>query len=162
MNAPVRKRLARVPSNLADAIQSCLDYALRKYNRSPKRLAELMGVKLDTLYKWLSEDRIPVNMIGAFEFACGATYLTEYLCAQAHLLAVEMPRGRKVKADDVMELQRHFSDSVALLIAFYRGEADQEQTVSSLYSLLNQVAWHKVNVERSAAPELALFAEAAQ
>lgn len=160
MTAPVRKRLSRVPSNLADSIQSCLDYALRKFNRSPKRIADLMGVKIDTLYKWLAEDRIPANMIGAFEHACGVTYLTEYLCAQAHLLAVEMPRGRKVQADDVMELQRHFADSVALLIAFYRGESDQDETVSSLHSLLNQVAWHKANVERAAAPELALFSEA--
>ena len=160
MNAPVRKRLSRVPSNLADAIQSCLDYALRKYNRSPKRIADLMGMKIDTLYKWLADDRIPTNMIGSFEHACGATYLTQYLCAQAHLMAVEIPTGRKMNSGDVMELQQHFAESVGLLIAFYRGEGDLDSTVCSLQSLLNQVAWHKANVERADTPELALFVEA--
>lgn len=162
MTAPIGKRSPRIPSNLSDALHACLDHALRKTNRSPKRIADLMGVKLDTLYKWLAEDRIPVNMIGPFEHACGATHLTEYLCAQAHLLAIEMPRGRKVQAGDVMELQRHFAESIALLIAFYRGQADQEETVSSLHGLLNQVAWHKANVERASTPELALFDEAEQ
>lgn len=157
MTTPVRKRHTRVPSSLSDALQQCLDIALKKYNRGPKRVAELMGVKLDTLYKWLSEHRLPANMIGAFEHACGATFVTQYLCAQAHLLAVEMPRGRKVNASDVMDLQQHFSESMALLIAFYKGESDQDETVSSLQALMGQVAWHKANVERAASPELDLF-----
>lgn len=152
-----RKRRARVPSCLGDAIQQCLDHALSRYNRGPKRVAELMGVKLDTLYKWLAEHRIPSNMIGAFEHACGATVLTQYLCAQAHLLAIEMPVGRKVNAGDVMNLQQHFAESMALLIAFYKGESGQEETVTSLQSLMGEVAWHKANVERAASPELDLF-----
>lgn len=157
MTPSIRKRRARVPSSLAEALQQCLDHALAKFNRSPKRIADLMGVKIDTLYKWLSENRIPANMIGPFEHACGATFLTQYLCAQAHLLAVEMPRGRKVNASDVMDLQQHFAESIALLILFYKGESDQEDTVTSLQALMGQVAWHKANVERAASPELDLF-----
>lgn len=157
MNISRRKRTLRVPYSLGDAIQLCLDSALKHHNRTQKRIAELMGSKLDTLYKWLAEDRIPANMIGPFEHACGATYLTQYLCAQAHLLAVEMPTGRKVKAGDVMDLQQHFAESMALLISFYKGEADQVETVSSLQALMGEVAWHKANVERAIEPELGLF-----
>ncbi len=154
-----RKRGFRVPSSLSEAIQQCLDYALTRHNRAPKRIADLMGVKLDTLYKWLAENRIPANMIGPFEHACCATFMTQYLCAQAHLLAVEMPSGRKVKATDVMDLQQHFAESIALLISFYKGESDQDQTVNSLQALMSEVAWHKANVERSTAPELGLFGD---
>jgi len=161
MTSPIRKRRARVPSSLGDAIQQCLDYAIKKYNRGPKRVADLMGVRIDTLYKWLAENRIPTNMIGSFEHACGGTFLTQYLCAQAHLLAVEMPSGRKVDAGDIMDLQHHFAESMALLIAFYKGESDQDETVSSLQDLMGQVAWHKANVERAVAPELDLFEPAA-
>lgn len=152
-----RKRHSRVPSNLTEAIQQCLDHALKHHNRAPKRIADLMGVKLDTLYKWLAENRIPTNMIGPFEHACMASFLTQYLCAQAHLLAVEMPTGRRVQANDVMDLQESFSESIGLLIKFYKGEADQEQTVGALHDLMSQVAWHKANVERAAEPELSLF-----
>lgn len=157
MNQARRKRTVRIASSLCDAIQQCLDHGLKHYNRGPKRIAELMGIKIDTFYKWLSENRIPTNMVGAFENACGATFLTQYLCAQAHLLAVEMPRGKKVSAMDVNDLQAHFAESMGLLISFYKGEADQEETVASLQALMGQVAWHKANVERAAAPELELF-----
>lgn len=146
-----------MPSSLCEAIQLCLDYAIKKYNRGSKRVADLMGVKTDTLYKWLAENRIPANMIGAFEHACGATFVTQYLCAQAHLLAVEMPIGRKVNASDLMDLQQLFAESMALLIDFYKGNSDQDETVCSLQELMGQVAWHKANVERAASPELDLF-----
>ncbi|MFZ2269082.1 MAG: hypothetical protein WAV95_16015 [Azonexus sp.] len=157
MTPPRRKRVVRIASSLGDAIQQCLDHGLKNYNRGPKRIAELMGIKIDTFYKWLSENRIPANMIGPFENACGATFLTQYLCAQAHLLAVEMPRGKKVSAADVNDLHTHFAESMGLLIAFYKGESDQDETVASLQALMGQVAWHKANVERAASPELELF-----
>lgn len=151
------KRRRRIPSTLEEAIQLNLDHGLKYHNRGPKRIAELMGIKLDTLYKWLAENRIPANMIGPFEYTCGSTYLTQYLCAQAHLLAVEIPTGRRVKAGDVMDLQQLFAQSVQLLIAFYKGESGQDETASSLATLMGQIAWHKANVERASAPELGLF-----
>lgn len=157
-----RRKRARIPNSLEEAIQLNLDHALRKHNRGQKRIAELIGIKLDTLYKWLAENRIPANMIGPFENACSATYLTQYLCAQAHLLAVEIPSGRRVIANDVNDLQSRFVESIGLLIAFYKGESDQDETVGSLTDLMGQVAWHKANVERASAPELGLFNEAAE
>lgn len=157
MTTPRRKRGFRIASNLSDAIQQCLDTALQQFNRGPKRVADLMGVKLDTLYKWIAENRIPTNMIGPFEHACGATYLTQYLCAQAHLLAVEMPHGRKLQSTDVMELQQHFAEAMALLIGFYQGKSDQEETLGRLQDLMGELGWHRANVEKAAAPELDLF-----
>lgn len=157
-----RKRTRRLPSSLADAIQASLDHALKHHNRGVKRLAELMGVKLDTLYKWIAECRIPMNMLASFENACCSTYVTEYLCAQAHLLAVEIPTGRTVKETDVMALQQSFSDAVSLLIRFYKGDAAQDQTMAELTTLMGEIGWHRANVERAGSPELALFGEEAE
>ena len=157
MTMPRRKRTYRVPSSLSDAHQMCLDHALKRHNRSIKRIADLMGVKIDTLYKWLAENRIPAGMIGPFEHACRATFVTQYLCAQAHLLAIEMPTGRKMTPTDVTDLQASFHAACGLLIAYYKGEAEQDGTVSALAELMGQVAWHKANVERAASPELDLF-----
>lgn len=154
-----RKRDRRVPSSLADATQASLDHALKYHNKGTKRVADLMGLKLDTLYKKLSEDRLTIAELASFENACGATYVTEYLCAQMHLLAVEMPHGRKLQATDTMTLQQHFSEAMALLIGFYKGEADRDETLAELTALMGEVGWHRANVERANSPELELFGE---
>lgn len=159
MNVVRRKRSARIPSSLSDAVQACLDYAMKRHNRGIKRVAELMGMKLDTLYKKIAEDRISTGELAAFEHACGATYVTEYLCAQAHLLAVEIPSGRRVQATDVIEVQQHFSESMALLIGFFKGESNQDETIESLSSLMGEIGWHRANVERASSPELELFGD---
>lgn len=157
MTTSRRPRSSRVPYSLEAAIQACLDHALKRHNRGAKRIAELMGIKLDTLYKWIADTRIPSNMIGSFEHACGATVVTQYLCAQAHLLAVEMPNGRRLVDTDVMELQQHFAESLAMLIRFYRGEENRDDTVAALSALMGEVGWHRANVERADSPELELF-----
>jgi len=157
MTFPRRKRPVRIPSSLADAVQANLDYAIKHHNRGVKRVADLMGLELSTLYKKIGESRITVGELATFEHACGATYLTEYLCAQAHLLAVEMPAGRKLQAVDAMDLQQHFAEAMALLIGFYKGQSDQEETLNSLSGLMGEIGWHRANVERANSPELALF-----
>lgn len=142
---------------LSEAQQRCLEHALRHHNRGLKRIADLVGKKYDTLHNYLANDSMPIALIGAFEHACGATYLTEFLCAQAHLLAVEMPTGRKLQESDVMALQASFSDAMGLLIRFYQGEADQESTLSALDALMSEIGWQRANVERAKSPELPLF-----
>jgi hypothetical protein len=154
MSIGKRKRTLRRASSIDDAMQLCLEAAMRKHNRGPKRISELMGAKLDTFYKWLAESRMPINMIGAFENACGATYLTEYLCANAHLLAVEIPTGRKLTEKNVMDLQASFSDAMGMLIRFYKGDVDRDETLAGLDQLMADLGWHKANVERADEPEL--------
>lgn len=159
MTFPRRKRPVRVPSSLSDAIQANLDHAIKQHNRGTKRVADLMGLELSTLYKKMGDGRISVSELAAFEHACGSTYVTEYLCAQAHLLAVEMPAGRKLQPVDAMDLQQHFAEAMALLIGFYKGDADQDETLSALSSLMGEIGWHRANVERAKSPELALFGD---
>jgi hypothetical protein len=157
MTFPRRKRARRIPSSIGDAVQACLDHALKQHNRGVKRVADLMGLELSTLYKKVGENRLTVAELAAFEHACGATHVTEYLCAQAHLLAVEMPAGRKLQAVDAIDLQQHFAEAMALLLGFYKGEADQEETLAALAALMGEIGWHRANVERANSPELPLY-----
>jgi hypothetical protein len=159
MNLLNRKHGKRLAHSFGEATQMCLDHSVKRHNRGSKRVADLIGVKLDTLYKWLSEDRMPMNMIGPFENACGVTYVTEYMCAQAHLLAVEMPTGRKLTQTDIMELQRSFSDAISLLIGFQQSSVESSQASCALTGLMGEIGWHRANVERHSQPDLPMFGE---
>lgn len=161
MTTRIGKRGMRRASSISEATQMCLDFAMKKHNRGVKRVADLMGTKLDTLYKWLGEVRMPINMIAAFESACGVTHVTEYLCAQAHLLAVEMPSGRKLTQTEVMQLQKHFAETTGMLIDFHDHGTDGEETTAALTGLMGEIGWHRANVERCTQPDLPLFGEAA-
>lgn len=156
MNA-ARRKVAKRPTSLDAAVHQCLDHALAEHNRGAKRVAELCGLKLDTLYKQVAECRLPINLLAPFEAACGAHYITEYLCASAHLLAVEMPVGRRLTETDVMTLQGSFGEAVGTLVRFYQGAAGAEETVAELTALMGEIGWHRANVERAQAPELGLF-----
>ena len=153
------RRAIKRARSLSDAMDLCMEHAERKLKRPLKRVADLMGEKYDTLHDWLSKGALPANKIAPFELACGATYVTEWLCANAHLLAVEMPTGRKLTETDVLELNQHMSEATALLIGFFKGQADQDETIAALDQVMGEVGWHKANVERAECPELELFGE---
>ncbi len=146
--------------SLLEAMELCLEYAREKHNRSIDRVCDLMGEhSTSTVYKWLATGRLPAIQIRPFEHACGATFVSEYLAASAHLLAVRMPTGKAADETDVMELQAGFSEAVAILIRFYKGDADADATLAALDHTMNAVAWHRANVERSSEPELSLFGD---
>lgn len=85
----------RPAHSIGHATEMNLAHALKHHNRGIKAVAGLMGLKLDTFYKQLAEDRIPVCAVAAFEHACGgAHYLTDFLAAQAGRLVVAMPMGK--------------------------------------------------------------------
>jgi len=138
------------------------DAALRNYNRGVERLAEFCTQNdAKKLYRYMSDLSMPVSMLAGFEHACGATYVAEYLAAQAHLLAVEMPRGRALKQMDVADLQAGFADATGLLIRFYQGKAGAEETLAALTEVMGGLGWHRANVQKAPAPELDLFGDAA-
>lgn len=153
------RRVIKRAQSLSDAMDMCMAHADRKLKRPLKRVADLMGEKYDTLHDWLSKGSLQANKIAPFELACGATYVTEWICANAHLLAFEAPSGRQLKETDVLELNQHMAEATALLIGCFKGESDRGETIAALDSLMCEVGWHRVNVERSESPELELFGE---
>lgn len=148
--------------SLVHAMELCIEHARVRHNRSMERIADLMGEhSTSTVYKWLATGRLPAISIRPFEHACGATYVSEYLAASAHLLAVPMPSGRPANESDVLDLQQGFSDAMGLLIRFYRGEAERDETLAALAASMGDMAWHHANVERAAEPDLPLFDDGA-
>lgn len=138
-------------------MELCLKYALEHHNRGVERVADLMGMPSHwTLYKWIEEGGIPARMIRPFEHACGATYLTGYIASSAHKLLVDLPTGRHAEPGDIQKVQEACTAAVGALIAFYSGRADATDTHAALTVALESLAAERCEVERYAAPELAL------
>lgn len=147
-------------SSLSEAMELSLEFATE--NRRPaKVLADLMGVELKTLYRWLADTSMPLNRIRQFEEFCGASFISDYLClAQGDKVVVAIPSGKKADVTDLAELQANFAEAIALLARFYqRGEA-LDATVAALSTTLTQLAYQRSNVQKAAEPELSLFGDA--
>ena len=146
------------PGSVGDAMELCIEFAAEKNRRPIKVLADLMGVEVKTLYRWLSETSMPLNRIRQFEDFCGIAFVSEYLCmARGDKVVVAIPAGKKAGVTELSEVQGTFAEAMALLVRFYqRGEA-MEDTVAAVTATLTQLAYQRSNVMKSGAPELDLF-----
>ena len=78
----IRRNWKRIqPSSLRDALRLCKDHALEKKNYSVERIADLMGITADLLYKWLANGRMPASAIPAYELITGINFVTRWLAA---------------------------------------------------------------------------------
>lgn len=158
----VRKRKwksARATS-LSEAMELCLEYASEQ-RRPAKVLADLMGVELKTLYRWLADTSMPLNRIRQFETFCGASFISEYLClAHGDKVVVAIPAGKKADVTDLAALQGNFAEAITLLARFYQHGEALEDTVASLTETLSQLAYQRSNVLKVSQPELSLFGDA--
>ncbi|ACL72750.1 putative bacteriophage repressor protein [Thioalkalivibrio sulfidiphilus HL-EbGr7] len=145
------------PQTMQHAIRLCLDYALHKHNRSVPRVADLIGTTEWTIYGWMKEGSIPSKRIRPFEFACDATFVTQYIATSAQKLVIDIPRGADADQDALLDLQNQLNEAVSLLTRFYRGGAEAEEVLQGVTLAMRQLAGHRENVIKSEAPELALF-----
>lgn len=153
-----RRWRPRQPVSMQEAIRLCLDYALHKHNRSVARVAELNGVSEWVIYKWMSEGSIPSKRIRPFEFACDATFVTQYIAISAQKLVIDIPTGRACDESGLLDLQNTLNEAVSLLTQFYRGEIEAQDVLQGATDAIGQLAGHRENVRKHAAPELDLFA----
>lgn len=79
--------------DLMAAVRACLDYAKAGLYRTTADVADAMQTKpsSEALYKWTQTGRLPLAEIPAFELACGANCISEYLAACSGHLLVKMP-----------------------------------------------------------------------
>jgi hypothetical protein len=153
-----RRAWSRIrPNSQEEAIRLCLDHAKAVHRRSVAQVGDLVGVSEWVIYKWVSEGGMPSRRIRPFEHACGIDYLTQYLAASSHKLLVAIPSGKKAKDEDVLALQTGFNAAVNLLAQFYKGDAEADETLGALTSVMEEIAGHRANVGKALAPELALF-----
>lgn len=148
------------PSSITHAIELCADYAREKHNLSVERIAELMGMPSHhSLYKWMAEGRMPLNMLRPFEHATGVNFVSRYIAHSAQLLTMPIPRGSKAEAREINSLQASLHNAVSALIQFHDHKLPAEECLASLMTAMEDLGWHRVNVEKTGQPDLALFEE---
>lgn len=155
-----RRNWKRVqPGNLRDALRLCKDYALERKNLSVERIADLMGITVDVLYKWLSNGRMPAQLIPSYEHICGIDFVTRWLAASAGRLLIDIPTGRDANAADMQLLQELLNTAVGQLLQFYSGKSQAQDTLAGIQNAMEGLAWHRSNVQKHLQPELELGGE---
>lgn len=145
----------RQPGSLRQAMEWNLEHARVKHQRSVDRVADLMGLPSKwALYKWLESGRMPAILIRPFEQACGIDCVTRYIGHSGHKLLIDIPTGKRASGTDINALQASFADAVGLLLRYYDGQAEAEDTLGALYTTMEQLAWHQGTIERHRQPEL--------
>ena len=145
------------PNSLRAALQGCLDFARERHNRSIQQVSDLMGLKSHwTLYKWLESGRMPATLIRPFEHACGATFVSEFLALSAGKITIDIPTGQRPTAEDLLALQEVCSLAVRELLRFAKEEKDPDRVVAAITPALEQLCWHRRNVQTHIQPELDL------
>ncbi|NWO05351.1 MAG: hypothetical protein HLX50_06530 [Alteromonadaceae bacterium] len=145
------------PNSLRDALEGCKVYARDKHNLSVERIADLMGlVDHWALYKWLQNGRFPTNLLIPYERACGINLVSRWLAANGGKLLVDIPTGRQADASDIQELQARLHDVTGLLMNFYRGSQNAEDTLAGIQGAMEQLAWHRGNVQQHQQPQFDL------
>ncbi|WP_339859104.1 hypothetical protein [Pseudohongiella acticola] len=151
------------PVSITHAMELCVALGREKRNLSVERIAELMGQPSHhSLYKWMAEGRMPAVLIRPFEHACGASYVSRYLAHSAQYLTLKIPSGAKAEARDINALQASLTSSVSALIDFHDSRMTQDDCIAALTGALENLAWHRANVEKADTPELSLFEEEIQ
>ena len=147
-----KKKQAR---SLRHAMELCLENARATKNLSVDKVADQMGLSSRyTLYKWMENSRMPIILVRNFEFVCGVEYVTSYLCHSAFKLMIDMPTGKRVTDSDINSLQSTFAESMTVLINFYAGNSEVDETKASLANIMEKLAWHRQNAECFQQPEL--------
>jgi hypothetical protein len=87
---------ACVQPDLMVAVQACIAHAKAELFRNINDVADAMQTKptRDALYKWVKSGRLPLAEIPAFELACGANQISEYLAACGGYLLIKAPVGQ--------------------------------------------------------------------
>jgi hypothetical protein len=144
-----------VATSLCHAMELCLEHAREKHNRSVDRIAELIGLANKfTLYKWVESGKLPAIQVRPFEHACGCDFVTKYLGHAAGKLVIDMPVGRVADSQDVQRVQGSCHTAVGALMEFYDGKRTPEETIAAITVAMEDLAWHRLNAAKVAAPEL--------
>jgi transcriptional regulator with XRE-family HTH domain len=141
------------PNSLRDAMRLCKDHALEKKNYSVERIADLMGITADLLYKWLASGKMPASSIPSYELITGVNFVTRWLAASTGYLMIVMPTGRNASAADMQALQEVLTTAAGKLIQFYANKTDATSTIAAIQQGMEGLASHKLNVEKFQQPE---------
>lgn len=143
------------PISLANSMELCLENAKIKKNLSVDGVADLVGLSSRyTLYKWMGNQRLPLILIRPFEFACGANFVTKFLCHSSFHLMIKIPTGKGVTETSINNLQSAFAECIGILIGFYSRDVETKDAIATLDSMMEDLAWHRENINKFHQPEL--------
>jgi len=143
-----------IPTSLPEAMRLTKDFARERRNLSVERIADLMGVTPDALYKWLGTGRMPAPLVLVYENVCGVNFVSRYLAASTGNLVIPVPTGRAVSPVDVQELQSVLNAAVGAILDFAAQRLEADAALASIHSAMCALAWHHGNVERASQPDL--------
>ena len=135
--------------SLQDAFDLCQEFAKERYNRGPKRIAHLMGVKDWVLYKWLKQQTMPTNRIEQFEVICGCNYVTQWLAISGQKLLIDIPATATDTSRDLLRLQLAMNKAAGALI---EGN-DPAEIMAAITAAMEQLAWHREQLEQGGVNE---------
>ncbi len=143
------------PTSLRDAFRLCREFARENRRLSVEAVAELMGVKTNTLYNWMEECSMPAGLIRGFESHCGCHYVSSWLVTSSGArMVIDIPTGRALKAIDVQQLQEVLHTAVGKIIDWAGKHQDAEGVLAAIHAGLTGLAWHHTNVSKTQQPEL--------
>jgi len=140
------------PRSLSHALQLCKELAAQK-NMNVERMADQLGSTPDTLYKWLSSGKMPLNQLIRFE-SVSAPLVTQYLANSHGYLLVPMPSGKKADQLQMGELTIFTNEVLIALTKCYEGQEAPEATSDKLMRLIEELAFQKGEVEHHRQPML--------
>jgi len=142
-------------TSVRHAIELLIEHASKRRNLSVERIADAMGLPSHwIIYKWMESGKLPTIQIRNLETTCGAQYLTQYLATSAGSLLIPLPNGKTPATLDVNELQIACGQAVQHLIKFSQGDESADDTLNALTEAMEQLAWHRANVETHETPAL--------
>ncbi len=142
------------PTNLRQALEWCKDHGRERRRLSVERIAEQMGLPdHSALYKWLANGRMPAVLIPVYEQVCGINLVSRWLAASAGKVLIDIPTGRASSPSDIQSLQAVLHQAAGALMAFYADEQDAAATLCAIQSGLEELAWHRGNVQQHAHPQ---------
>lgn len=142
-------------TSVRHAIELLIDHARLKRNLSVERIADVMGLPSHwIIYKWMETGKLPAIQIRNFETTCGAQFLTQYLATSAGSLLIPLPKGKTPATLDINELQMACGQAVQHLIKFAQDDETADDTLHALTEAMEQLAWHRANVDTHQTPAL--------
>ncbi len=142
------------PTSLLHALRLCKDHARDRKRLTVERIAELLTVSPDLLYKWLGNGRMPANVIPAYEHSCNINFVSRWLAMSANHLVIPIPTGKAVTPTDVSQLQALLNTAVGNILEFSAGKVEADAALAAIHGGMAALAWHQEAVRKHAEPEL--------
>lgn len=116
------------------AIQACLVHAKTVLYRTTADVADAMQTtpSRDAVYKWTQTGRLPLAEIPAFELACGANHISNYLASCHGYLLIKAPQPNGLPPIEFARVQCQLAKAV---LATATALVDAQQTPDAIDAL---------------------------